>query len=211
MDFFQILQDFFIQYGYFAVFGALIICSLGVPIPEDVTLVCGGIIAGLGYANVHIMFAVGMAGVLIGDGMMFMVGKKYGIKALKFRPIARIFTPARYKKMQEKFERYGNWVLFFARFMPGLRTAMFLSAGMSQKVSFMRFLMMDGLAALISVPIWVYLGEAGAQNIGWLKMMVQRFEYGIYAIIVAVLLFFIALWYYRKKKENKTENNQHKS
>ena len=203
MDFFLILQDFFIQYGYFAVFGALLICSIGVPIPEDITLVCGGIIAGLGYANVHIMFAVGMAGVLIGDGMMFMLGKTYGTKALKFRVVARIFTPTRYKKMQEKFEKYGNWVLFFARFMPGLRTAMFLSAGMSQKVSFWRFLIMDGLAALISVPIWVYLGEAGAQNIDWLKQMVRRFEYGIYGIIVLVLVVFVGLWYYRKKKTSR--------
>lgn len=208
MDFIPILQDFFIQYGYFAVFGALLVCSVGVPIPEDITLVCGGIIAGLGYANVHTMVFVGMAGVLIGDGLMFTIGKKYGTKALKFKPIARVFTKERYEKMQQKFERYGNWVLFFARFMPGLRTAMFISAGMSQKVSVLRFLVMDGLAAIISVPIWVYLGAAGAKNAEWLHMMIRRFEHGIYLILAFILLAGIGAFYYKKKKESRSKEEK---
>ena len=56
------LESFFLQYGYAAVFSVLIACGFGVPIPEDITLVTGGIISGLGYTDVHIMVAVGMAG-----------------------------------------------------------------------------------------------------------------------------------------------------
>lgn len=203
-----VMQEFFIQYGYFAVFGALLVCSIGVPIPEDITLVCGGIISGLGYTNVHTMVVVGMAGVLIGDGLMFTIGKKFGTKALKFKPIARVFTEERYQKMQQKFEKYGNWVLFFARFMPGLRTAMFISAGMSQKVSVVRFLMMDGLAAIISVPLWVYLGAAGAKNIHWLEMMIRRFEFGIYGILVFILLGGVGVWYFKKKRKQTSNTKE---
>ena len=68
---FSLLEAFFTQYGYAAVFLVLVACGFGVPVPEDVTLVTGGVIAGLGHANVHTMFAVGMAGVLVGDGLMF--------------------------------------------------------------------------------------------------------------------------------------------
>lgn len=57
---FSLLEAFFTQYGYVAVFLVLVACGLGVPIPEDVTLVTGGVIAGLGHANVHTMFLVGM-------------------------------------------------------------------------------------------------------------------------------------------------------
>ena len=200
MDFFSILQTFFTHYGYIAVFGALIVCSFGVPIPEDVKLVCGGIISGLGYTNVHVMFFVGMAGVLVGDGTIFMIGKKYGNKALKFRPIARVITPQRYHKMQEKFEKYGNWVMFFARFMPGLRTAIYLSAGISQKVPFWRWLSMDGLAALISVPLWIYLGEFGARNIDWLKQTVHKFQMGTFAILGLAAAVAIGIWLHKRKK-----------
>lgn len=165
---FAILESFFVEYGYAAVFFVLVICGFGVPIPEDLTLVTGGVISGLGYTNSHIMFAVGMLGVLVGDGFMFAAGRIWGQKILKFKPIARVMTPKRYAQVQEKFDKYGNWVLFVARFLPGLRTAVFVTAGISRKVSYLRFILMDGLAALISVPVWIYLGEYGARNTDWL-------------------------------------------
>lgn len=124
---FALLEAFFVEYGYAAVFFVLVICGFGVPIPEDLTLVTGGVISGMGYTNPHIMFAVGMLGVLAGDGIMFAAGRIWGQKILKFKPIARIMTPKRYAQVQEKFDKYGNWVLFVARFLPGLRTAVFVT------------------------------------------------------------------------------------
>ena len=64
MDLLDTLIRFFTENGYVAVFVVLMICGFGVPIPEDITLVAGGVIAGLGYANVHVMCAVGLFGVL---------------------------------------------------------------------------------------------------------------------------------------------------
>ena len=78
MEVFNALMPLFTEYGYIAVFVMLLICGFGVPVPEDVTLLTGGVIAGLGHADVHTMFAVGMAGVLIGDGTMFILGRVYG-------------------------------------------------------------------------------------------------------------------------------------
>ena len=163
MSLIDLLEAFFTEYGYVAVFTVLVACGFGIPIPEDVTLVVGGIMAGLGHANVHVMVVVGIAGVLVGDGMMFAAGRIFGHRILRFRLVARVMTPKRYAQVQEKFEKYGNWVLFIARFLPGLRTPIFISAGISGKVSYMRFLMMDGFAALISVPVWVYLGDFGTK------------------------------------------------
>ena len=37
----------FTEYGYLAVFVMLLICGFGIPVPEDVTLVTGGVIAGV--------------------------------------------------------------------------------------------------------------------------------------------------------------------
>lgn len=200
MDFFAPLMEFFTQYGYAAVFIVLLACGMGVPIPEDITLVAGGVIAGLGHANVHTMVLVGMLGVLIGDGLMFAGGRIYGVKILRFRMIARIMTPQRYAQVQQKFERYGNWVLFVARFLPGLRTPIFISAGMSKKVSYLRFLLMDGFAALISVPLWVYLGAYGARNIDWLKKMVYRFEMGIFTALGIGALVLLYFWWQKRRK-----------
>lgn len=177
-----LLETFFQQFGYFAVFWVLVLCGFGIPIPEDVTLVAGGVISGLGYTNVHIMFAVGMAGVLVGDGLMFLLGRHYGERILRSKIGARLMPPKRYAQVQKKFDQYGNRVLFVARFLPGLRSPMFLAAGMSRKISFWRWLAMDGLAAALSVPVWVYLGDFGAENKDWLLKQIHRFQFGLYAV-----------------------------
>ncbi len=199
----DILISIFSDYGYVAVFLILMLCGFGLPIPEDITLVAGGIISGLGFADVHIMFFVCMCGVLIGDGTMFTLGKIYGQRILKFGPVRRIVTPKRFAQVQEKFAKYGNWVLFVARFLPGLRSPIFVIAGMSRRISYWRFLLMDGLAACISVPIWVYLGDYGAHNREWLIHMVKRGQHGIFGLIAigAIVLLLIYLRQRRKKQE----------
>ncbi|HEY9930149.1 TPA: DedA family protein [Neisseria meningitidis] len=196
---FAFLEAFFVEYGYAAVFFVLVICGFGVPIPEDLTLVTGGVISGMGYTNPHIMFAVGMLGVLVGDGIMFAAGRIWGQKILRFKPIARIMTPKRYEQVQEKFDKYGNWVLFVARFLPGLRTAVFVTAGISRKVSYLRFLIMDGLAALISVPVWIYLGEYGAHNIDWLMAKMHSLQSGIFVILGIGAA--VVAWIWWKKRQ----------
>lgn len=207
MDILQILLDLFTGYGYFAVFIVLLVCGFGVPIPEDITLVAGGIISGLGYTDVHVMFAVGMAGVLVGDGLMFLAGRVYGDRVLRFKPIAKVMTPERFAAVQEKFARYGNWVLFVARFLPGLRSPIFLTAGLTRRIPYWRFLLMDGFAALISVPVWVYLGYFGARNHEWLMQMVHRGQAGI-LIAIALLAVVLGGFYWRhKRRESKARRN----
>jgi membrane protein DedA with SNARE-associated domain len=201
MDLLERLVTIFAENGYIAVFIALLLCGAGIPIPEDITLVAGGIIAGLGYANAHVMAAVTMAGVLIGDAGMFLLGHHYGEHLLQWRPIALLMPPRRYAKMQDKFERYGNRLMFFARFLPGMRTAVYITAGATHRVTFMRFLLLDGLAALISVPFWVYLGYFGANRREWLGMWIRRGQSSLWVLSGLVVLAILVLWWRHRKRK----------
>ncbi|NBO39087.1 DedA family protein [bacterium] len=198
----SLLVTFFTNYGYLAVFGVLIACGFGLPIPEDISLVAGGIISGLHYTNVHTMFFVGMAGVLAGDGIVFTAGRLLGQRAFQLPLIRKLMTPERYGKVQEKFAKHGNWVVFAARFMPGLRTPIFLTAGATRQVSFLRFFMLDGFAALISVPIWVYLGYLGADNREWLMHWVKRGQIVTF-VLLGILLIGVLLFFYLRKRNKK--------
>ncbi|MFC4161566.1 DedA family protein [Chitinimonas lacunae] len=198
MDVLGFLLSFFTDYGYLAVFSVLLICGFGVPIPEDISLVAGGVIAGLGYADVNLMCLVGLAGVLVGDGMMFMAGRLLGERVLSWRLVARLLTPERYCAVQDKFSRYGSRLMFVARFLPGLRSAIFLTAGVTRRVPFWRFLLLDGLAALISVPAWVYLGYFGAYNRDWLMTWIGRGQTGI-LVLLGVLALVMLVTYLRRR------------
>jgi membrane protein DedA with SNARE-associated domain len=200
MDLLQRLITIFAENGYVAVFIALMICGAGLPLPEDITLVAGGVIAGLGYANVHAMFALAMFGVLLGDAAIFMLGHHYGARILQWRFVARVLTPERYAKVQEKFDRYGNRMLFFARFLPGMRTTVYLTAGTTHRVSFLRFLLIDTLAALISVPFWVYLGFFGADNHEWLVKWIQRGQTSLWVLVgILTLVVLVSWWRHRRR------------
>ncbi|SHM40259.1 DedA family protein [Rhodanobacter sp. OK091] len=200
MDLLQHLITIFAENGYIAVFIALMICGAGLPLPEDITLVAGGVIAGLGYANVHAMFALAMFGVLLGDAGIFLLGHHYGARILQWRFVARVLTPSRYAMVQEKFARYGNRMLFFARFLPGMRTTIYLTAGTTHRVSFLRFLLIDTLAALISVPFWVYLGYFGADNHEWLVMWIQRGQSSLWALVGVLSLTLLVLWWRHRRR-----------
>ncbi len=200
MDLLPQLITIFAENGYVAVFIALMICGAGLPLPEDITLVAGGVIAGLGYANVHAMVALAMFGVLLGDSAIFLLGHHYGARILQWRFVARVLTPERYVKVQEKFDQYGNRMLFFARFLPGMRTTVYLTAGTTHRVSFLRFLLIDTLAALISVPFWVYLGFFGADNHEWLVKWLHRGQSSLWVLVGVLLLTVLVLWWKHRRR-----------
>ncbi len=203
MDLLDPLVNLFSGHGYGAVLIMLLVCGMGVPIPEDVTLVAGGIIAGLGYANPHAMCVVGVIGVLAGDSMMFLAGRHFGPRLLSTRWVGWVLSPPRYARVRRLFVRHGDRLMFGARFLPGLRSAIFLSAGMSQRVPFWRFLLFDGAAALISVPIWVYLGYFGAANHDELLHWISRGKYGAVAAALAFVVVAIVYVWRRSRRRDR--------
>ena len=196
------LIAFFTDYGYLAVFGILILCGFGLPIPEDITLVSGGVISGLDLANPHTMCIVGLAGVLLGDSTMFLAGRIFGYRIQRIRTFRRILSPRRFSQIQRKFKKYGLSLLFVARFLPGLRSPIFLVAGMSRRISYHTFILMDGFAALISVPIWVYLGYFFADNLDLLMEYVHDVQKLIY-LILALLVIVVLVVYLKKRFHHK--------
>lgn len=198
------LVDFLLNfYGptpYFLVFGVLLLCGFGLPIPEDITLIAGGLLAYYGICNLWVMIAVGLVGVMLGDSIMFFLGLKYGRKIMKKRFFQSLIPEDRLKLASERFNKKGSKrILFFARFMPGLRAPMFFSAGLLH-VPFWKFFLMDGLAALISVPAIVgaiyYFGDQIDLVIRWIK----KVEHGIIFVAFAVVLLGVAKWWWAHRK-----------
>ncbi len=139
-------------------FFVLLLCGLGLPIPEDVVLVAAGALGeidGRGWVEVSVLMYVG---VMLGDTMIFMAGHFFGARLRSSKWFQRYLSAKKQQKVEDLFERYHSWVLFVGRFLPGLRAPIFFTAG-STRVKFLKFFFFDGLAALISVPFFVWLGH----------------------------------------------------
>src|SRR5450631_2779114 len=81
------LVDFLLNfYGptpYFLIAGILLLCGLGLPIPEDITLLAAGLAAYYGLTNLILTILVAYFGVLLGDSIIFFLGAHYGRKLTK--------------------------------------------------------------------------------------------------------------------------------
>jgi membrane protein DedA with SNARE-associated domain len=192
-------------HAYALILGVLLICGMGVPVPEDVTLISAGLLAGQQKISFLGAFIVSFIGVLSGDTILFLIGQKYGRKVFKWPLVRRIFTEERIQKSQMKIKKHAKKICFMARFMPGLRAPIFLTSGIMH-VPFRTFILQDGVAALISVPIWIYVGFWFSSNIDAAIHFAKKVNKGIILVLIIGL---ICLLYYQYRK-NSVEDSQRK-
>ena len=143
----------------------LLLCGLGLPLPEDIVLLVAGVLAAMEGRSWHSVAVVMYAAVLMGDSLIFLGGRRYGTRLLASRLLRPVFSESKRARVEEFTTRHGAKSLFLARFLPGLRAVVFFSAG-SLGVSYLKFLLLDGLAALVSVPVFVWLGHFLWERLG---------------------------------------------
>jgi membrane protein DedA with SNARE-associated domain len=149
----------FDQYGYVGVFCALIAAGFGFPIPEELPVITAGIMAGHEDTTLrwYYMLPVVMAGVVIGDGVLYGIGRIWGHKLLELGFVRRNLVPHdKQAQIEQNFAERGIWVLLGARLLPGIRAPVFIMAGVL-RVPLGRFLLADGLYAipLVNVLFWL--------------------------------------------------------
>jgi len=204
----QAIQSIHEPYSYMLVFGVLLLCGFGLPVPEDITLIAGGLMAYYGRADVFVMIGTGLAGVMIGDGVMFHVGKRFGYRVFEWKWMAKILHAERLEAVKDKLKNHGYKVIFSARFMPGVRSLVFLSSG-ALGIPFRVFLLFDGMAALISVPAIVYSCFFFGSQINQAVGVIKNVEHGILAVIGLGILYFVVKYFLKKRRERKEAISGH--
>jgi len=182
------LKGFFDQFGYWAPFAFLVGAGAGLPVPEEVTMVGSGFLLHRGLVDPLPIIATCYVATLVGDSIPFWLGRHFGMSVVN-RPWARkILHPERMVLLRERFDRHGNWAIFTCRFLPGVRMPGFFTAG-TAGLSYGRFLLFDGLGALIMTPAWVLLGKSFGERIAELEGNVTHFnQYLGFALAAAVLV-----------------------
>lgn len=197
------LVDFLLNfYGptpYFLIFGILLACGLGLPIPEDITLFAAGLSAYYGLTDLWPTIGLCLFGVLLGDSVIFWFGRKFGRRFARHRLFSRMLSDERLSAVERKFNERGTRLIFVARFMPGLRAPIFFSAGLL-RVPFLTFISFDGGAALVSVPLIVGAVYYFGDNIEAVVHAIQRLEHGILVVIGLVLAWLAFKWWKSRRR-----------
>lgn len=124
--------DYFLaNYGYFAIFGLLMLGIVGPFIPDDTILVLSGIAVHRGQLNMASTIAVAFAGSLCGISLSYAMGRTGAVYVLRRASVVDRWMNKYLPEVERWFERYGKWTLFFGYFIAGVRHFTALAAGMS--------------------------------------------------------------------------------
>ena len=186
---------------YALIFLFLLLCGLGMPIPEDIILLTTGYFVHTGDIKLIPALIITYIAVLIGDTFIYLIGRIWGLSILKKKFFRRIFSEKKIEIARHHFNLYGSKTVFFARFVVGIRSVTFWSAGVVG-FKYWQFIIHDGLAALISVPAIVYIGYFFGENLDYIVKKVKRIEIAL-SVVGGLLL--ILLIYYSIKKWKKRE------
>jgi membrane protein DedA with SNARE-associated domain len=104
-----------------------------------------------------IMLPAIIVAVVLGDCVLYTFGRLGGRKLLRLGWVQRrILPPEKQVKIEENFHKNGILILLGARLTPGIRTPVFVMAGVL-KMPVSRFLLADGLYAIpgVNLLFWI--------------------------------------------------------
>ena len=187
---FQVLTDFFARYGYWAVFFGVMFENAGLPIPGETVLLFAGFLAFHGKIELLPAILTAIAGATTGDSLGFLLGR-YGGTAFVNRFLRRYSWIARqYDEAHRLFLRYGQWAVFTARFITGLRVFSGILAGVLL-MPYPRFLFFNFTGAvcwaLAIGCIGFFFGSSWERLVSFLRQM-DRMVLVIVGVAAVVLI-----------------------
>lgn len=187
------------RFTYAAIIGVLLLCGMGLPLPEEVPILTSAILSQTGHLRPWWALGACMFGVMAGDLIMFYLGRRWGTHVLDHRLSRKLLTAERQQAIAKYFERYGAWIIFGGRFLPGIRAPLFLSAG-TMGVTFWTFLAMDGAAALLSIPASFWLAYLFTDKLQDLLDLREHVHFWAMGLLGAGLLIWLILHRFWEKR-----------
>lgn len=190
-------------YIYLFLFLSLVGGAFGAPIPEDLPLVIGGVLINRGSANMHLVFLVCYTAIVLGDLIIFLIGRRFGPTLFSKPWVKKRMPPARIRKMKLDLEKRSLLMIFLARHLFYLRTITFLTCG-AVKMRLERFIIADACAAMVSVPFMLSLGYFAAEHFERALVIFKRVEYALLAATILLVIWLYVRYRQRQAIRSKT-------
>jgi len=192
--------DWFERGSYLGIVVFLTLTGIGLPIPEEVPIVAAGVASRAQALHWYYALPACLVGALLGDSLMYAIGRFFGAKVLKEHPWwSGFLTAEREQTIETLIKKHGIKAFFVARFLVGLRSPFYLTAGIL-RVKYRWFLFADFICASVVIGGFFGLAYLFGDRITGLIQSVER-GFTVVAILVAlVALTVIAFFSFRKRR-----------
>jgi membrane protein DedA with SNARE-associated domain len=181
-------------YWYGSIFLWLFVTGIGIPpVPEE-----AGILYAAGVHALHPEVKWWLAwpacglGILAADCVLYGVGRRVGPRLFEYQWVQKVLSTQRRQRIEKRFHEHGMKLLLLARFLPPLRTGVFLISGAS-RYPFAKFLLADLVYCVVGVGVLFFGGT-------WLLDLLKRVGYTAVWFVAVPLIGYGLYRYYRYLK-----------
>lgn len=185
------------QAGYWGIFFLMVVENVFPPIPSEVIMGLGGIAVARGTMEFWPLLVVGTVGSTLGNYVWFLVGDKWGYARLQpFVARWGRWLTLEWEDVERAsafFRKHGQWVVFFLRFSPLLRTMISLPAGLAH-MRHWKFLAFTFAGAAIWNTGLILGGQALARYMHEAALLMDVVVGGTIAVAVLAYVWRVVTW-----------------
>lgn len=194
--------------GYPGLYLVMFLENIFPPIPSEVVLPLAGSLTLTGKFSIPVITLVGMLGSLTGAFLFYGLGKWLGeprVRQLmeKFGKYALLSNDDLDRSL-EWFDKYDDWVIFFSRMVPIVRSLISIPAGIAS-MSLAKF----SFYTVLGTALWSFILSMGGRLLGEQWPLIAEFinTYQNIVLILAIIgiLFFIVTRLRGKLKKNQSK------
>lgn len=206
----DLVEAFLIHQGTYAPLLLLLLEEAGVPlpVPGDVVVAYTGYEVSRGNIPYIAAFLMLLIAVLIGSSILYYLSARFGQQiVLRFGHYIHL-NEKKLLVVEEKFRKYGVWVIIFGRHIPGFRIPITVFAGMSD-MTYKTFIGSTFISVIFWIPFYLAVGQSlGPKTMQLLKGHQQYFMIALIPFFIFIGSLLYAL--FNRKKESQTSQLAHK-
>ncbi len=180
------------HFPYVGLFVLLVLGVIGFPFPEDAILILCGFLIASGVVKPTPALIVVASGMLMTDYFLYYVGRKYGRKVVAHRRFRKIISARREVRLEKIFRRWGVLAILLGRHLVGLRSQIFLVAGIL-RMPRARFVLADAASSIVTMTIMVGAGYWGGSTLDLIKKDMEEAQYAL-LILIAIIAVALLIW-----------------
>jgi membrane protein DedA with SNARE-associated domain len=176
------------------------------PVPSDVFVVAGGLLADRGMLDARLVFMVAWVSNLMLALGVYVAARHFGGGIFSTRWGRWLLRPAQLERMSLFYEDYGTLTILVSRFFPVFRVLVPAFAGIS-RLAFWRTALPLAVASAVWYAVLVLAGVLASRNIPRIvnALTAVNTTAGLLALLVAVVL---ALLWARSRREEQGNDDE---
>ena len=169
------------------------------PIPSEIVLPLAGFYVEDGRLGFVEALVGATVGAVAGALLLYAIGRFGGLPlVLRYRRILRV-SEAEIERADAWFDRYGDWIVFFSRMIPIIRSIVSIPAGMSE-MPILRFTLFTAAGAAIWNTALIGAGYALGGNYEEVESVVGPLSRVILVVLVLAIVYVGYRWHRRRRR-----------